>query len=240
MKRFFAALTAIALGVAIATPATAAVDCGRKPDHPTCQTGAEDSAYYTLQIASDELGTTCETDVIVQRNGIHFEWYYDSDDEALPDDIALNLAAEGLAWEGESVAGCRSAGLVETYFLDGSVETSPPRGYFRITLEDDDTVAMLWIFDIYERYDEVQQNKKRTSLEHTTRTDFRMGGPYVDGEFATGEWVTGSDGSIIGTVAGTFNFVRFERGGDPLFTDLTNGDHHFAIDFKLTPYDPEV
>jgi hypothetical protein len=240
MKRILVALTAVALGVAIATPATAAVDCDRKPDHPTCQTGASDSAYYTLQIVSDELGTTCGTDVIVQRNGIHFEWFYDPNDAALPDGIALNLAAEGLAWDGEPVTGCRSAGVVETYLLDGSVETSPPPGYFRITLEDDGTVAVLWIFDIYERYDEVSQNKKRTSVEITERTDFRMGGPYVDGEFATGEWATGSDGTIIGTVAGTFNFVRFERGGDPLFTDLTNGQHDFAINFTLTPYDPEV
>lgn len=240
MRRISIVLIAVALGVAIATPATAAVDCDLKPDHPKCQADGEDSSYYELEIVGGELSTTCDGDVIVKRNGIHFEWSYDAGDEILPDDIALNQAAEGLAWDGEPVVGCRSAGLVETYFLDGAVETSPPPGYFRITLEDDHTVAMLWIFDIYERHDEIQQNKKRTRMEITERTDFRMGGPYVDEEFTQGEWATGGDGTITGTVTGTFNFVRFERDGDPLFTDLTNGSHEFGIEFTLTPYDPEV
>lgn len=240
MRRVWIALLVVALTVALATPATAKIDCDLKPDHPTCQSSGEDSAYYTLQISGEELSTTCETGVIVRRNGIHFEWSYDSGDEILPDDIALNLAAEGLAWYGEPVVGCRRAGLVETYFLDGTVETSPPPGYFRITLEDDGTVAMLWIFDIYERHNEIQQNKKRTRMEITERTDFRMGGPYVDEEFTKGEWATGGDGTITGTVTGTFNFVRFERGGDPLFTDLTNGSHEFGIEFTLTPHDPEA
>lgn len=238
MRRVWIALSVVVLAVAFATPATAGVDCDRKPDHPTC--GGEESAYYTLEIVSDKLSTTCDTDVIVRRNEIHFEWYYDFDDTVLPDDIALYLAAEGLAWDGEPVAGCRNAGLIETYFLDGTVETSPPPGYFRITLEEDGTVAMLWIFDIYERHDEIQQNKKRTRMEITERTDFRMGGPYIDGDFAAGVWTTEGDGTITGSVAGTFNFVRFERGGDPLFTDLINGSHEFGIEFTLTPYDPEV
>lgn len=239
MRRLGIALVTLTVVLVIATPATAKVDCDLRPDHPTCQAGEEDPGYYNLEIVSDELSTTCDTDVIVRRNGIHFEWYYDPDDEVLPDDIALNLAAPDLAWDGESVTGCRSAGLVETHFLDGTMETSPPPGYFRITLEDDGTIAMLWIFDIYERYDEVQQNKKRTRMEITERTDFRMGGPYEDGDFALGEWTNEGDGTITGTVFGTFTFVRFERGGDPLFTELTNWSHDFGIEFALTPYDPE-
>jgi hypothetical protein len=222
----------------MATPATAGVDCDRKPDHPSC--GEEESAYYTLQILGDELSTSCGAEVIVRRNEVHFEWFLDPDDGTLPSDIELNLTAEGLAWDTEPVAGCRSGGLVETYFVDGTVETSPANGYFRITLDDDSTVAMLWIFDIYERHDEVKLNKKRTRMETTERTDFRMGGPYNGGDFATGMWeVDDGNGTITGTVAGTFSFVRFERDGDPLFTELTNGTHDFGITFTLTPYNPE-
>ena len=39
MKRILIALSVVALGVAMATPATAGVDCDRKPDHPACICG---------------------------------------------------------------------------------------------------------------------------------------------------------------------------------------------------------
>jgi hypothetical protein len=231
MKRITVVLTITAVLAALASPAMAA-----KPDKPPRPPGY---SYYTLEIGGVELSTTCpDEDLVVRRNDAHFEWFYDEGDANLPDDIELRLAAPGLSWDGELISGCRNAGMVETYLLNGDVETSPAGGYFRITLEDDGTVAMLWIFDIYERYDEVQQNKKRTSLERTTRTDFRMGGPYVvdeEGnpvaEFAAGQW-SEDDGIITGFVEGAFSFVHFD-GGD--FALLTNAVHDFGIAFTLTP-----
>jgi hypothetical protein len=48
--------------------------------------------------------------------------------------------------------------------------------------------------------------------------------------------VTSDDGTITGTVSDTFNFVHFERDGDPRFTDLTNGSQLFTLDIRLTPH----
>jgi hypothetical protein len=42
MKRIWIMLFVVAFGVAIATPATAKVDCNLRPDHPTCQSDGED------------------------------------------------------------------------------------------------------------------------------------------------------------------------------------------------------
>lgn len=236
MRKLLTVLAVLAMLTALGSPAIAA-----KPNKPP---KTPDVSYYTLGIASDELSTTC-TDAIVRRNDVHFEWFYDEADENLPDDIELNLALPGLAWGDDPVTGCLNAGVIETHLLGGDVETGPANGYFRITLEDDGTVAMLWIFEIYERYDEVEvlsKNKKRTTVERVLtepRTDFRMGGPYeVDeygepiAEFAHGTW-SEVDGVITGDVEGAFTFVHYESGGD--FTLLTNAVHNFEIAFTLAP-----
>lgn len=228
MKRLTVVLAITAVLAALAAPAMAA-----KPDRPP---KTPDYDYYTLEIVSSELSTTCSEEApVVRRSDVHFEWFYDDDDANLADDIELRLALPGLARDGELITGCRNAGVVETHLLNGDLKISPANGYFRITLEDDGTVAMLWIFDIYERYDEVRLNKNRTKLEPTEpRTDFRMGGSYDGDEFAHGEWSTDADGVITGSVYGYLSFVHYEAGAG--FTELTNGvTDPLTLNFTLTP-----
>lgn len=241
MRRIAIGLVVFATAMAMTLPATAA-----KPPKPP---KTPDYSYYTLEITSSELSSTCGTPIVVRQDGPHFEWFYNEGDTELPEDMELHLATPGLSWNSEPVSGCQNAGAVETLLLNGDVESSPANGYFRITLEDDGTVAILWIFDIYEQYEEVevQKNRKRTTVKLVLtepRTDYRMGGPYVVdeygdpiAEFAVGQW-SEEDGVITGTVEGAFSFVHYESGGDPLFTLLTNAVHEFGIHFTLTPYEP--
>jgi hypothetical protein len=51
------------------------------------------------------------------------------------------------------------------------------------------------------------------------------------------ETVTDEDGAICFVAAGTFNFVRYEAGGDPMFTDLENDSQDFALEITLDPND---
>ena len=126
--------------------------------------------------------------------------------------------------------------LIEFVPPDDEGRVFPPE-YFRITL-DGDQVAMLWVFDV--TFDENGDYRK----------DFRMGGPYEDvtnpknGKITTDfvtwtpcETVTDEDGAICFVAAGTFNFVRYEAGGDPMFTDLENGSQDFALEITLDPND---
>ena len=45
------------------------------------------------------------------------------------------------------------------------------------------------------------------------------------------------DGAICFVAAGTFNFERYEAGGDPMFTDLENGSQDFALEITLDSSD---
>jgi len=205
----------------MALPATA-----KKPV-PTVEYDAE----ITLD-GSEGIATTCGGPVRVVHDGIHFESFEGTD---------LAVTAGDLAWEEALISGCQGPGLVEWYDIDGvltdrSVTRQPAPGYFRITLENDGSVAMLWIFDVYQSEQIVKELKKRTLWDITERTDFRMGGPYDEnGDFAQAIPETCENGEdICFTVTGQFNFVHFERGADPLFRDVTNGTRMFSFDVAFT------
>ena len=248
MKRFAIILLAVATALVMALPATAKKPVP-EPEPPTT---------YTVEIGFRETGgisTTCDgliwdeateswvvVPLILTRNdepsGLvsHFETF---------DGVELQVSGDGLAWGEAVISGCHGPGLLQLYDIDGaltdsSVTRQPAPGYFRITLENDGSVAMLWIFDVYQREQIIKEFKKKTLWDITERTDFRMGGPYDEnGDFVSGVWEDGvwedSGGVINFTVTGQFNFVHFTRGGDPLFENLAKGTRFFTLDITLTP-----
>jgi hypothetical protein len=150
------------------------------------------------------------------------------------DRAELEIRAPDLASGDDVIDGCHGAFVRP----DDEGRVFPPE-YFRITL-DGDQVAMLWIFDV------------TFEPNGDYREDFRMGGPDEDvtnprnGNTTTdfAKWtscdpVTDDDegGGICFEAAGTFDFVRYEAGGDPMFIDLENGSHHFALEITLDPND---
>ena len=215
-------LLVVATAMAIALPATA-----EKPVKP------EPAATYKAEIvmlSTDGVDTTCVGAIEVTRTEARggAATHYESTG------AELGILATSLAFEDDEIDGCHGAFVPP----DDEGRVFPPE-YFRITL-DGDQVAMLWIFDV--TFDENGNYRK----------DFRMGGPYEDvtnpqngkitTDFATWtpcETVTDEDedGAICFVAAGTFNFVRYEAGGDPMFTDLENGSQDFALEITLDPND---
>lgn len=215
-------LLVVATAMAMALPATA-----EKPVKP------EPAATYMAEIvmlSTDGVDTTCVGAIEVTRTDARggAATHYESTG------AELGILATSLAFEDDEIDGCHGAFVPP----DDEGRVFPPE-YFRITL-DGDQVAMLWIFDV--TFDENGDYRK----------DFRMGGPYEDmtnpkngkitTDFATWtpcETVTDEDedGAICFVAAGTFNFVRYEAGGDPVFTDLENGSQDFALEITLDPND---
>jgi hypothetical protein len=215
MKRFAIILLAVATALVMALPATA-----KKPVKPEPE--PEPAATYEMTIemlGADGVETTCGDSITVTRSDerrgavTHFEL----------EGGVLNVQAADLEFEGDPVSGCLGSYVYPEYF--------------RVTL-DGDQVAMLWIFDV--EFDE----------NGDYRTDLRMGGPYEEvvnpknGKTSTGfaKWTTcdpdpDEDGVICFEAAGTFNFVRYEAGGDPMFTDLENGSQGFVLEITLDPND---
>lgn len=214
MKRLGIVLLTIATALLAVVPAASA----KKPI-------PDDPPIYTVAIGFDGesgVAATCLDDdgnaLILEvartdgRNGVsHFESW-----------VGARLDVTGnLEWEGAPISGCHG-NLV------------PPE-YFRITLEDDGTVAMLWIFDVEVTEEIVVLRNGRTKTE-TSRTDLRMGGPYHDGGFATATgwdpeqgWEA-NDGSISFSVDGSFTFVHFA--GE--FVELTNSPLQYTLEVTLT------
>jgi len=218
MRRSAILLVVAAMATAIALPAEAKKPT---PDDPPIYTVAiafeRDSGVATTCLDDDGNALTLEVARNDEHNGVsHFESW-----------AGARLDVTGnLAWEGAPISGCHGNFV-------------PPE-YFRITLEDDGTVAMLWIFDV-EVTEEIITLKNGRTKTKTSRTDFRMGGPYHDGGFATAigwdleQGWEANNGSINFSVEGSFSFVHFVSGGDPLFTDLTNTSQMFTLDITLTP-----
>lgn len=241
MRRIAILLIVVATAIVMAVPAGA-----KKPPRPDDPPPTPE--YYTMDIAivaidgtHNGIATTCGGPSVVRRDGIHFEWYSDGDDPAdddpmLAEDMALNLTAPGLRWDERELPECPTAGIIETTYLDGSHETAVGPGYFRVTLEEDDTVAMLWIFDTLEEVEEIALNRKRTKLESMGRTDFRMGGPYDGNDFAKADSVTIDDEKITIAIANRpFAFVHYDSGADPVFVDLSDWIQTFSLTITLTP-----
>lgn len=217
-------LLVVATAMAMALPATA-----KKPVKP------DPAATYKAEIvmlSTDGVDTTCVGAIEVTRTDARggAVTHYESTR------AELGIHATSLAFEDDEIDGCHGAFVPP----DDEGRVFPPE-YFRITL-DGNQVAMLWIFDV--TFDENGDYRK----------DFRMGGPYeyedvtnpkngkITTDFATWtpcETVTDEDedGAICFVAAGTFNFVRYEAGGDPMFTDLENGSQDFALEITLDPND---
>lgn len=226
MRRVWIVALAVAMLMAWSLPATAKGKPPKPPEAPT---------QYTVEItfqSNDGVATTCiETTEVTrtdERRGrvSHFQ----------SEGATLSVEASGLNGNGYLISpGCRGSRVAPEYF--------------RITLEDaleeeDDSltssVAMLWIFDVevVETTIALKNGRERTE---TIRTDFRMGGPYEDGEFARWDLTidTVEEKEVInlhGT--GLFNFVHFqsdghrEIDGDPLFVEV--GTRTFTLDITLT------
>lgn len=209
MKRFAIILLAVATALVMALPATAKKPVP-EPEPPV-------TYVATIQATGiDGVETSCEPGLVVTRTDerrgpvTHFE----------SGGATLDINAPGLAWDGTPIEGCR-----------GTVE-SPE--YFRIAF-DGEQVAMLWIFDVdvIERPVTLKNGKIRYE---EARTDFRMGGPYAGDDFAA--WGHSEDdhtGVITTDGTGTFCFVRYEQGGDPMFTELESWCQEFALHVTLTP-----
>ena len=219
-------LLAVATAMAMALPATA-----KKPVKPDPE--PEPVATYMAEIvalSTNGVDTTCVGAIEVTRTDARggAATHYESTG------AELKIHAPALAFGDDVLDGCHG----EFIPADDEGSVFPPE-YLRITL-DGDQVAMLWIFDV--TFDENGDYRK----------DFRMGGPYenvtnpkngkITTDFATWtpcETVTDEDedGAICFVAAGTFNFVRYEAGGDPMFTDLENGSQDFALEITLNPND---
>jgi hypothetical protein len=95
---------------------------------------------------------------------------------------------------------------------------------------------MLWIFDVETREQVVDYANGRKQRIETIRTDFRMGGPYVNGDFAALKIIPNLPGEVAGTITieatGTFVFVQYDANG---FTNLVNGTQEFNLRITLTP-----
>jgi hypothetical protein len=95
---------------------------------------------------------------------------------------------------------------------------------------------MLWIFDVAIEESIVVHRKSGKTRTETSRTDFRMGGPYDDGgDFAAWGHAVDGNGVITTGGAGTFNFVQYDSGRDPLFLPLENGSPTFELRITLAP-----
>jgi hypothetical protein len=211
-------LLVVATAMAMALPATA-----RKPVKP------DRAATYKAEIvmlSTDGVDTTCVGAIEVTRTDARggAVTHYESTG------AELGIHATSLAFEDDEIDGCHGAFVPP----DDEGRVFPPE-YFRITL-DGNQVAMLWIFDV--TFDENGDYRK----------DFRMGGPYDDvpnpknGKIDFARWTScdpdpDEDGVICFEAAGTFNFVRYEAGGDPMFTDLENGSQDFVLEITLDPND---
>jgi hypothetical protein len=225
-------LPAVATAMAMALPATA-----KQPVKPVPE--PEPAATYTAEIVmlgTSGVATTCGGAIEVTRTDARggAVTHYESTG------AELEIRATDLAFGDDVIDGCHGTFVPP----DDEGRMSPPFPpeyfeYFRITL-DGDQVAMLWIFDV--TFDENGEYRK----------DFRMGGPYQDvtnpkngkitTDFAT--WTScdpdtneDEDGAICFVAAGTFTFVRYEAGGDPMFTDLDNGSQDFTLEITLDPND---
>ncbi len=77
--------------------------------------------------------------------------------------------------------------------------------------------------------------KSRKTRTEESRTDFRMGGTYEGDDFAAWGHEVDEDGVITTGGTGTFNFVQYESGGDPLFLPLENGSPTFELQITLIP-----
>jgi hypothetical protein len=225
MRRFGVVLLAVATLMAWSVPATAK----GKPPKPL-----EAPTQYTVEItfqSNDGLATTCaETVEVTRTDGDRGRVSHYQSEGA-----TLSVEADGLNGNGYHLdTGCHGSHVAPEYF--------------RITLEDaleEDgsaaiSVAMLWIFDV-EVIETITPKNGRQKTE-TIRTDFRMGGPYEDGDFAL--WnpptITTTDGREVIKLHGTglFSFVHFQSGGhqeidgDPLFVEV--GTRTFTLDVTLT------
>ena len=224
MRRFWIVSMAIAVALAMAAPVAA-----KRPTEAT----------YTVDIAvggdGEGISTTCLNGqgnlLVLEANRRDERRGRVSHFESQGATLSIDTAPPALVWEGAEVVGC-----------SGTLATPE---YFRITLHDDGSVAMLWIFDV--AVDETTVTLKNGKVKtETSRTDLRMGGPYTaSGDFATAigwdddpAWEA-EDGSITFTVTGAFSFVHYESGADPLFVELDNSPRpgDFTLEVKLTPKD---
>jgi hypothetical protein len=211
MKRFTIILLTVATALVMALPATAKKPVKPKPD-------TEPAATYEMTIEALDLEgieTTCVGPITVTRSDgrggavTHFQ----------SEGVKLEVQTDGLKFEGQSIDGCRGSGEYPEYF--------------RITF-DGGQVAMLWIFDVGET-ELVTTHPKKGPRTEMVRTDFRMGGPYHDDDFAAWGHHVDADGVITTGGTGTFCFVRYEQGGDPMFTELDNWCQEFALQITLAP-----
>lgn len=245
MKRFAIVLLAVATALVMALPATAKKPVRPEPvpleyDVEIVIVVVDDDGIVVvdddgiLVVGDDGIATAdpCGGSARVVRDGANFQSW---------DGAELYVSAPGLEWDRTTIAGCHGRGLTESFdisgdLIDSSVTEQPAPGYFRITLDNDGSIAMLWIFDVYQSEQIVKELKKRTLWDITERTDFRMGGPYDSEEFAL--WGHSEDdltGVITTDGTGTFCFVRYERGGDPVFTELEDWCQEFSLQITLTP-----
>ena len=211
-RRSFLILLAVATVMVMALPATA-----KKP--PTTPPTPEPPTTYAVTITMTNgsgIETTCDGSTIEMertdaRGGQvkHFEAF----------GAKLDIHAGDLALGDESIGGCHGAVVFPEYF--------------RITL-DGSQVAMLWIFDVGETELEETHPVKGTTTE-IVRTDLRMGGPYDGDDFATWGYFENDDGVFTTAGVGTFSFVQYVAGRDPMFTDLRNGSQDFALEITLDP-----
>ncbi len=219
MRRSTILLVVTAMALAVGLPAEA-----KKPSPP-----AEPSIYTaTISFESESgIATTC---LDADQSPLILEMTRTDGDKGVSHfesgGARLDITGD-LAWGDEQISGCHG-------------ELAPPE-YFRITLEDDGTVAMLWIFDVETIERAITLKNGRTKTE-TVRTDFRMGGPYVDDDFTKAigwdereQGWEAADGSISFSVDGSFAFVQFDNGRDPLFLELTNWLQQYTLTITLTP-----
>ncbi|MEA3409489.1 MAG: hypothetical protein U9Q95_03980 [Candidatus Eisenbacteria bacterium] len=218
MRRFAIILLAVATALMMALPATA-----KKPVKPDPE--PEPAAMYlaTIEIVDPNIdddvpgygvATVCADAIEMTRTDarggsvIHFE----------SEGAMLSINAADLALDGAAITGCHGA------------EVFPE--YFRVTF-DGEEVAMLWIFDVGQAELEKTHPVKGTTTE-IVRTDLRMGGPYVGDDFAA--WGHGEEGGVFTTGGeGTFAFVEYVAGRDPLFVELSGSPVVFNLQITLTP-----
>jgi len=170
-------------------------------------------------VSESGIATSCvddELDPVVlelvgtdERKGItHFESH-----------VGAPLAITGnLEWEGNPVEGCHGNLLYPEYF--------------RITLGDDGTIAMLWIFDVEETEQIITLKNGRTRAE-TVRTGIRMGGPYNGDVFAATD-ISEANGELTFTASGTFSFVHYSSDGEPMMVNLVNSPQYSELVVTLT------
>lgn len=87
MKRIWIMLLVVALGVALAAPASAKVDCVRNPDHPLCPSGDEDPPD------DGPIGMTCTEADAALRNINHVDpvWLPSGQTSQQPGDLSFQV-----------------------------------------------------------------------------------------------------------------------------------------------------